>query len=118
MQHTYENYLKLLGITDEQLLSIMNEFDVVYVNTDILLKESIIEGIGSFTTRSYKPDEKIGKVMQGENKTELGRYVNHSCNPNIYLKQGWFIALKDIPPDTELIVNYHHNLETLKKEAV
>ena len=117
MEQTYENYIKILGFTEEEFIKEINRYPVVYTNRDIVLKESNIEGKGCFTTKEYKPEEKIGMVLYGNGKTELGRYVNHSSEPNIYLKQGWFIALKHIPPDTELIVNYHHNLETLKKEA-
>ncbi len=118
MKQTYENYIKILGFTEEEFIKEINKHCVVYTNRDIILKESNIEGKGCFSTRKYKPDEKIGMVFYGNGRTELGRYVNHSSKPNIYLKQGWFIALKHIPPDTELVVNYHHNLETLKKEAV
>ena len=118
MEETYENFLILLGLTEEEFIKEINRYSVVYTNRDIVLKESNIEGKGCFTTKEYKPEEKIGMVFYGNGRTELGRYVNHSSEPNIYLKQGWFIALKHIPPDTELVVNYHHNLETLKKEAV
>ena len=118
MEETYENYIKILGFTEEEFIKEINRHSVVYTNRDIVLKESDIEGKGCFSTKGYKPEEKIGMVLYGNGRTELGRYVNHSSEPNIYLKQGWFIALEDIPPDTELVVNYHHNLETLKKEAV
>jgi len=118
MEQTYENFLILLGLTEEEFIKEINRYSVVYTNRDIVLKESNIEGKGCFTTKKYKPKEKIGMVLYGNGKTELGRYVNHSSNPNVYLKKGWFIALKDIPPDTELLVNYFHNFETIKKEAV
>ena len=114
MEQTYENYIKILGFTEEEFIKEINRYSVVYTNRDIVLKESNIEGKGCFTTKEYKPEEKIGMVLYGNSKTELGRYVNHSSEPNIYLKQGWFVALKDIPSDTELLVNYHHNLKTLK----
>ena len=117
MKQTYENFLVSLGLTEEEFIKEINRYSVVYSNRDIVLKESNIEGKGCFTTKKYKSEEKIGMILYGNGKTELGRYVNHSSTPNIYLKQGWFIALKDIPPNTELLVNYHHNLETIKKEA-
>ena len=64
MEQTYENYIKILGFTEEEFIKEINRYPVVYTNKDIVLKES------------------------------------------------------NIPPDTELTVNYHHNLETLKKEAL
>ena len=117
MEQTYENFLILLGLTEEEFIKEIDRYSVVYINRDIILKKSNIKGKGCFTTKEYKPEEKIGMVLHGSDKTELGRYVNHSSEPNVYLKQGWFIALKQILPDTELLVNYFHNLETLKKEA-
>ncbi len=39
-------------------------------------------------------------------------------HPNIYLEKGHFIALKFIPPDTELLVNYFHNLVTMYEEGL
>jgi len=38
----------------------------------------------------------------------LWRYLNHSCNPNCYFEPGTLslIALKDIPQNEELTINY------------
>jgi len=35
-------------------------------------------------------------------------FINHSCNPNtkLDLKQRWFIAIKNIPKNTEITFNY------------
>ena len=54
--------------------------------------------------------------MYGNNKTELGRYINHSNVPNIYLKGNKFYALKKINKQEELLVNYFDNLKQLLNE--
>tara|TARA_R100001530_G_C4188448_1_gene121468 strand:- start:51 stop:455 length:405 start_codon:yes stop_codon:yes gene_type:complete len=129
IEYTYENYLKEIGVTHEQILAYMENYYVVYMNTDIIIKDSTIEGLGCFSSRSYQPEEKIGDLLapvllsppEGNSRyirTELGRYVNHSSTPNVYFEKGAFIALKHIPPDTELVTNYFHNVEAIKKEAL
>jgi SET domain-containing protein len=117
MKETYEEFLKLLNLTEEQFLNEINKHPVFYCYKDIItIKKSTIQGVGCFTTKSYKADEVIGNCLYGSYKTELGRYVNHSNKPNIYLKKGKFIALKELLPAEELLVNYFTNLKTLKKE--
>jgi hypothetical protein len=116
MEQTYKNFLNHIKLTEEEFIKEINKYSVVYTNRKIKLKKSNIEGKGCFTTKEYKPKEKIGMVLYGNGKTELGRYTNHSSNPNIYLKKGWFIALVKIPANTELLVNYFQSLETIKNE--
>ena len=117
MEETYENFLKLLNLTEEQFLHEINKYPVFYCYEDtIIIKESTIEGMGCFTTKTYKAEEIIGNGLYGDYKTELGRYINHSNKPNIYLKKGKFIALKEILPNEELLVNYFTNLKTLQEE--
>jgi len=118
MEYTYENFLKFIGLTEEEFIKEINKLPVVFVNKDIILKDSHIEGKGCFTTKAYEPEEVIGSCGNGKYKTELGRYVNHSMHPNIYLEKGHFIALTFIPPDTELLVNYFHNLATMYEEGL
>ena len=51
MEETYENFLILLGLTEEEFIKEINRYSVVYTNWDIILKESNIEGKGCFTTK-------------------------------------------------------------------
>lgn len=117
MEETYENFLKLLNLTDEEFLYKINQYAVFYCYEDtIILKESKIEGVGCFALGDYKVEEVIGNALYGNSKTELGRYINHSNDPNIYLKKNKFIALKEILPNEELLVNYFTNFKTLINE--
>jgi len=117
MEETYENFLKVLNLTEEQFLHEINKYPVFYCYEDVVtVKKSKIQGVGCFTTKSYEAEEVVGNGLYGSYKTELGRYINHSNKPNIYLKKGKFITLKEILPDEELLVNYFTNLKTLKEE--
>jgi len=113
MKHTYENYLKLLNLTEEQFLKEINKHPVIYLNKDIIIKKSKIEGVGCFTTKLYRKEESLGLVLHQNCKTELGRYVNHSEIPNVYFKGDEFIALRNLKIDEEILVDYIENLKVL-----
>ena len=66
--------------------------------------------------RNYEKHEIIGEVIVDNCKTELGRYVNHSEEANVYFEDNKFIALKNIKVNEELLVNYFDNLITLINE--
>lgn len=96
------------------------------------VKESPIHGLGVFATREIKRGEtilswhpKILTPLQVEQLTETERqkylyvengiiylqqeperYVNHSCDPNSYVKDQCDIALRDIHPGEEITSNY------------
>lgn len=117
MNETYEDYLNIIGYTEERFVKeVVNSHKVKHENKEIKLKKSHIHGIGCFTTKFYSKDSLIGKVLNNNYKTELGRYVNHSSNPNVYFKDNKFFALKNIKENTELLVNYITNLKTLTKQ--
>jgi len=113
MKHTYENYLKLLNLTEEQFLKEINKYPVIYLNKDIVIKKSKVEGVGCFTTKPYKKEESLGLVLYQDCKTELGRYVNHCEIPNVYFNSNEFIALRDLKIDEEILVDYIENLKVL-----
>lgn len=117
MKETYKNFLKKIDLTEDHFLKEINNYAVFYCYEDkVEIKKSKIEGVGCFTLRSFLKDAEIGNVLYGNNKTELGRYINHSNVPNIYLKGNKFYALKKINKQEELLVNYFDNLKQLLNE--
>jgi len=116
MEHTYNNFLKLIDLTEEQYLDHINTATILSWNKDVVVKSSPIEGVGCFTTKKYVKDEEVGIVKYKDNRTTLGRFANHSSTPNVYLKEDKFLALKGINPNDELLVNYFANLKTLLME--
>ena len=99
----------------------------------IEIKRSRIEGQGVFALRSFKKGDKVysfprGKIIGIKEAGELpktekryldkiakdkfeiieppGRYVNHSCSPNVYEKKRAAYALKSIKKGEEITFDY------------
>ncbi len=99
---------------------------------DIIVKKSKIEGLGVFANRDFKKDEvviKYGKskkinkneyeALPKEEKSRVSlvngeyihfqapeRYVNHSCDANIYSKDFCDVAKRDIKKGEEITSDY------------
>tara|TARA_A100001015_G_C14635204_1_gene573253 strand:+ start:127 stop:456 length:330 start_codon:yes stop_codon:yes gene_type:complete len=88
------------------------------------IKESNIHGFGVFATQDLKSDTNIGtshigigflndKVIAGET-TDIGRCQNHSNNCNseykIIGKDLNLVLTEDVSKGTEILVNYHNNV--------
>lgn len=97
------------------------------------IKDSLIEGEGVFASRDIKKNE-IVFVLKGEKmffveKTKkdaiykpnrigieknnwidpvlAGRYINHSCDPNVGRRgKLWFVAIKNIKKNEEIVFDY------------
>lgn len=95
----------------------------------IVVRKSPIHGNGVFATKEFLSGEKIG-VFEGYEVscdtqhsltvnghkiegTGLLRYLNHSRNPNCYLKGIALIAKGKIMPREELLINYLETEETI-----
>ena len=92
-------------------------------NRQILLSHSLPLGI--YTTQSYKPNEILrvmsGKMLNiatqnsihiGDNmhlEDEIGKYINHSFEPNIKIVGNKLVAIKYINIYDEITFNYNEN---------
>ena len=69
------------------------------------------EGMGVFANEDIKQGERIGPVRVGYLRTPIGRYTNHSMNPNCEFNQCLdgldAYATVDIAKDQEITVCYH-----------
>ena len=118
LNNSYEEFLDCIKFTEEDMQNEMRKYITIHVNKEILIKPSSIEGVGCFTTKHYPPNTIIGRgTLFDKFKTELGRYVNHSHDPNIGFKNNYFTSLKHIPPNTELTTNYIYNIYNLIQEG-
>lgn len=114
------------------------------------IQESAIEGRGCFSVANFKRGRKIAeytgeKITAAEAKRRAGRrklricainqrwsldgsrrgngthYINHSCQPNAYMKILYghimFIALRDIRPGEEITIDYESTLHSDKKRC-
>ena len=84
--------------------------------------KSKIEGEGLFTSKELKENELIGLAHLNNEPTEVvGKYHNHSDNPNAYsvkIKNKRFIyALRDLKPGEEITVDYTKQPELEQPES-
>ena len=114
------------------------------------IKRSPIEGQGCFSNLCFSRGRKIAeytgeRISNGEAKRRADRrrlricainnrwsldgskggngthYINHSCEPNSYMKILYdhilFIALRDIEPGEEITIDYESTLHSNKKRC-
>ncbi len=112
----YHDMLILTGKTEEQIQELVTLENIILGTLkDFELKDSFIHGTGFFTTRSYKQDDLIGIGLHNGQRTELGRWVNDSHNPNAYYtstnrENGEVYAKRDIKQGEEITMSYIDNL--------
>jgi SET domain-containing protein len=115
------------------------------------IKKSPIEGKGCFSIAHFGSGRKIGeyageKITNSEANRRASRrklricainnrwsldgsrggngthYINHSCEPNAYMKILYghilFIALRDIEPGEEITIDYESTLHSNKKRCI
>ncbi|MEK6974653.1 MAG: SET domain-containing protein-lysine N-methyltransferase [Nanoarchaeota archaeon] len=113
-------------------------------NKNILIKRSKIHGYGIFANKDFKKGEvvikwdiskslnerKINKLPKKEKKyvnkingryflmQSPERYVNHSCNPNTYVRNFSDIAKKNIKIGKEILTNYNKIGEILGSKII
>ena len=112
---TFDNFLKLLKLSEKQFNKAIEDYPVRSFNKNIEIKQSVISGVGCYSTIDHNKEDVVGVVLVDDIKTKLGRYTNHCKDPNVFLKNNKFIALKKISKNTEIKVDYFENLITLLK---
>jgi hypothetical protein len=128
----YVMALAELGVSEEYVNSVsVNESDYNPLppefKSSFSLRESPIHGLGVFLSAPADCGHIIGPARIGEKRTELGRYVNHSANPNCeYIIMGDDIYLKTVKDikgcvsgdfGTELTIDYRKSA-SLKFEVL
>ena len=108
----YSKMLNEFGVTDKQIkhLSYRTD-DLIEIKLDLVeLKESKIEGTGLFFKKDISNYEVIGDARINDKRTQLGRYTNHSDNPNVKPKivgeRMIYIAIMDIKSGEEMTIDY------------
>ncbi len=117
----------------------------------LAIKKSAIEGKGCFSLASFQRRRKIAeytgqKITNAEANRRASRrklricainnrwsldgsrggngthYINHSCEPNAFMKILYnhilFIALRDIQPGEEITIDYESTLHSNKKRCI
>ncbi len=108
----YENMVNSLGFTVDEVREISErKDDIVHVdNKRIQIRKSEIEGHGIFSMVDLKPGETLGEARIGDNRTDLGRYTNHSFTPNVRpeIKNNsiYYNAVQSIKIGDEITIDY------------
>jgi SET domain-containing protein len=112
-----EYALRDLGLTMEQLEYLTEQGEVLEFQIDRVEKrQSDIHGYGMFAIEDIPAQTLIGLgSVNYKYKTLLGRYTNHSINPNclfVYLANNdvVMISLRDISSGEELLIDYRDHL--------
>lgn len=87
----------------------------------LYLGDSFIDGTGVYTSRAISAGTLLGKAYFNETWTALGRFMNHSPNPNVKplpFEGGFeFMATQQIRRDEELTCNYRDVKAIVPMEA-
>jgi hypothetical protein len=112
----YLQMLDELGVTDEEVLYFSEAATPVQkINLEyagLKIGESERHGLGVFATKDHKKGSLLCTMLVGGERTQAGRYTNHSVNPNCKVTAGGYILLAehDIAEGDELTLNYREVL--------
>tara|TARA_Y100000114_G_scaffold124706_1_gene120572 strand:+ start:1291 stop:1683 length:393 start_codon:yes stop_codon:yes gene_type:complete len=113
----YQKMLSDLNCSEDKMQSVTNMLEVISLyNPHVEKKKSDIHGYGMFARKTIKKNTIIGLgTINGIYKTNIGRYTNHSSNPNIEFKflnneDAIAIASKDIKKNKEILVDYKNHI--------
>ncbi len=111
----YQKFLLEFHLTEEDAQAATHSTDVVALSSiRVTVKKSMIEGLGLFANGTIDANEVIVPALLNGEKTEAGRYTNHSGEPNakIIVIDGRninLVAIRDITNE-EITTDYRENL--------
>lgn len=110
---SYYALIDAMGMTEEEVTAqVQNEEDRADQFFDYLeVRDSYIHGVGLFSLVSFSQGEQVGPARISGKRTEIGRYSNHSADPNaamVPLDNGdiAMIAIRAIRAGDEITTNY------------
>ena len=117
-RHDYNALVAASGLTHQEVQAfVQNEADRVDLDLaqyEVELRESPIHGLGMFATSGFLADERVMAARIGKLRTQAGRYVNHSADPNCAMS--WenldtivMRTTRRIEAGEELTVDYRDN---------
>lgn len=120
-QADFLNMLEHTGFTEEEAWKQSTEThdrkDVPL--NGVCLKQSEIHGTGMFATKQFNSGDLIMVSRHGLLRTQGGRYINHSPDPNckmVSVIDDIFVeAIKTIKPNKELTVDYRQSTALTKQ---
>jgi hypothetical protein len=118
----FPHFLKELGVTKERVKELSenteDRVDLDLKSYGLFIDKSNIEGDGIWPSKTFKAGEVIGPAKINGQRTQLGRYVNHSVYPNakMVVQDGdvYCIAVKLIEK-VEIVTDYRETLFEMSK---
>ena len=118
-QADYQLFLEQLGMdqpTMDAIVTIESDLIDMPEGHDVELKTSPVHGVGMFATRYFFAGEVICPGRLDGKRTPAGRYINHSCDPNVipykFDDDLYVIAIKDVGVGNELLIDYRDAVGT------
>lgn len=111
----YEEAIEELGYSEREVRAISErKFDIIEQPEDYKgltkIDNSDIEGKGVFALTDFSEGDAVGVGRVDNNRTDLGRYTNHSSEPNVKCtlinKEVLFEAIKPIHKNEEITIDY------------
>jgi hypothetical protein len=108
----YKDFLNEIDMSEEEAIAfsqrredqIGQQFDTVYI------ADSLIQGKGVMAKRAIEFGEVIGEARVGFMRTVIGRYANHSPEPNVVLVKIGVdldaVAIRRINSAEEILFDY------------
>jgi len=114
--NSYDQFLQEAGISkqlDDAVRNYTDDLDLRDIE-GVYLAGSCIDGTGLFASKSYSPCFGIGWGRINEKRTIIGRYTNHSDDPNCTVIPTVYgvmlVTLKAINAGDELTIDYRDAL--------
>lgn len=136
-QEDYSCMLGELGVTEELVRSQSeNTDDLIPVESEnARTAVSDIEGTGVFATKSFPENSRVALARVGSQRTPVGRYTNHSKNPNskmvptggdvllvttrpVVEGEELTVDYRQVVTDIQASRTYHEKLDALERELV
>ena len=122
---SYKNVLKSYEITDEEVQEQVQDFSdhselQSPFDENVIIKESIIHGFGLMANKEFEINDVIGIARTSSGgRTIIGRYSNHSANPNAIMtikddSSVLMLATRKINIGDEITTHYGLTLQNIQ----
>ena len=122
---SYRELIEAVGMTEDQVQAQVHDYRdhaelVEPFNVFVTLAPSILHGTGLYATRNFELGNVVGPARTSEGgRTIIGRYSNHSANPNAIMEMGddnsvWMVATRKINAGDEITTHYGLTLDKVQ----
>lgn len=116
-RENYQLFLTEYGITEEDVRAVTESGELFHLPMDLIeIRQSGIQGNGLFAKQSFIAGDVVALALLDGQKTEAGRYANHSAQPNAKMvvrdaKNIDLVATREIQ-QAEITTDYRETLRS------